>query len=227
MDPIFSHSYTESVGHMYPTTPEDMIQAITASGRFLKDFRKGDTIHIQNKMRSSGNYTLSEAPGTNFAPEFKPFFTPGEMLRLGVFEGKYLNDCFTEFPAEWFLDAIAANKLRPGKPEIAVNLFQILSRQPLGVWRKNGWAPSRGGKAKQYPILANPATNPDERGWFQWYCRYWMGRRIPDLDAVQIQRWKAFARHAGAVRANCRRGDLTCRPRQRQALLQWSHNPYE
>lgn len=207
-------------------TPEDMVAILSEKGKCLKEFHKGDTILIFNKMRQSGFYVLQEAPGANFDPDFKPYFTPGEMLRLGVFEGKYLNDCLLEYPAEWFLDALGQETLRPGKPDVQVNLFKIVSRQPLNVWRDNGWAPSKGGKAKQYPILANPSTNPDERGWFQWYCRYWLGRRIPDLDAVQIARWKAFTRHAGAIKANCKAGDLTCRPRQRQALLQWAHNPY-
>ena len=207
-------------------TPEDMLKILETSGRFLKDFKKGEEISIHNKMRKGGSYVLTEQPGKNFDPIFKPFFTPGEILRLGAFEGKYMNDCILEYPAEWFLDALAQDKLCPEKPSIDVNLFKILSRQPLSVWRKNGWAPSAHGHAKQYPILADPKRNPDERGWFQWYCRYWMGRRLPELDHVQISRWRAFTRHAGGVKKNCKGADLTCRPRQRQALLQWAHNPY-
>lgn len=210
-------------------TPQDMMDILVSKGKPLASFAKGQTIHVWNKMRKGYSYELTEAPGTNL--EFSPYATPGEILAAGAFEGKYLNDCLLEFPAEWFLNALSLGKLSPGKASIEVNQFQILSRLPLGDWQKNGWVPPskgsrRGKNAKGRDILSDPAKNPDERGWFQWYCRYWMGRRLPELDAVQIGRWKAFTRHAGAIKKNCSAGALTCRPRQRQALLQWAWNPY-
>jgi hypothetical protein len=207
-------------------TPEDMLKEIQHKGRPLSSFKKGEPIEVNDKMQKGYTYTLQETPGTNFAPDFQPFYSPGQMLRLGVFEGKYLNDCIGEFPAEWFLDAIALDKLRPQGADISINLFNIKSRLPLSQWRKSGWVPSKGAKSSQHEELSNASLNHDPRGWFQWYCRYWMGRRIPELDTVQIKRWKAFTRHQGAVKKNCTSGDVTCRPRQRQALLQWSYNPF-
>jgi hypothetical protein len=201
---------------------KSMLQTLEERGKKLSEFKKGHVIKAKNKMVSNYDYLLSEHPNSNFDPEFKPHFTPAEILRLGAFEGKYLNDCTTEFPAEWFIDAIALDKLRPEKADISVNAFKILSRQPLSCWREKDWAPHKDGKG----TLGSLLTNPDERGWFQWYCRYWLGRRIPELDKVQIKRWKAFKRHAGQIKANCKPGDLTCRPRQRQALLHWAYNPF-
>jgi hypothetical protein len=210
---------------------EEMIKKLKTRGRPLASFHKGQTIHVSNKMERSYTYTLDADPGKDLDPGFQPFLDPGEMLAMGVFEGKYMNDCIDEFPAEWFLRALALEKLSPGKPDISVNYFQILSRLPLSEWRAKGWVPPESGKRRQKnslgrDILNDPERNPDERGWFQWYCRYWMGRRLPELDAVQIGRWRAFKRHAGGIKANCSPGDLSCRPRQRQALLQWAYNPF-
>ena len=191
----------------------------------LGSFQKGDRITVHDKMQHGYSYVLAEAPGTNFAPEFKPYADPGEMLAMGVFEGKYLNDCVGEFPSEWFAGAAALGKLSPGGADVSVNAFGVHSRQPLKAWRKAGWIPG-GGADKRFGVLSSREKNPDIRGWFQWYCRYWMGRRIPELDVIQIKRWKAFTRHAGQIKANCSVGDLDCRPIQRQALLQWAHNPF-
>lgn len=160
-------------------------------------------IVVNDRMQTGYRYSLLELAGKRFAEEFKPHFSPREMLEMGVFEGRYLNDCTQEFPAEWFENAKICRD-----PDPSLNYFGIKSRQPLAVWRQNGWI-----------------YGPDPRGWFQWYCRYYLGRRLPDIDRIQIKRWKGFARHAGQVRANCYPGDVFCRPRQRQALLQWSHDP--
>jgi len=160
---------------------------------------------VSDKMQQGYEYVLSAPAGEAFAPDFMPELTPKEMLELGVFEGHYLNDCRAEFPADWFENA----KLSPEAPDVMKNYFQIKSRMSLSEWRKRGW------------ILA-----PDPRGWFQWYCRYYMGRRIPEIDAVQIRRWKAFKRHKAQVEQNCLPADLSCRRRQRQALLQWAYDPF-
>ena len=206
-------------------TKDWMLRSLKEKGKSLAEFTKGDTIRVKNRMVSSYTYTLAENPGTAFDPNFTPYLSPGEMLALGVFEGKYLNDCIEEFPAEWFLGALAMDSLRPEGADISANYFGVDSRQPLGAWKKAGWVPG-GSVDKRFGVLSDKKKNPDERGWFQWYCRYYMGRRIPDLDAVQIGRWRAFTRHAGQIKANCKPGDLSCRPRQRQGLLQWSHNPF-
>lgn len=202
---------------------ENMLKQLKEKGRPLADFKKGDVVHVSNKMVKGYSYTLSEEPGTNLA--FKPYATPGEMLALGVFEGKYMNDCIGEYPSEWFMNALALGKLSPQGADPSVNAFAVKSRQNLDVWVENGWVPG-GGKSKPHPILSERDTNPDERGWFQWFCRYFMGRRLPDLDKVQIGRWNAFTRHAGQIKKNCKPGDLSCRPVQRQGLLQWARNPF-
>ena len=160
-------------------------------------------IEVNDKMQTGYRYVLSAPIGENFSIEFKPFYTPAKMLEMGIFEGKYCNDCKDEFPQSWFQSAKLSDV-----SDININYFKIKSRQPLSFWKDKGWI-----------------YGPDPRGWFQWYCRYYLGRRLPDIDANQIKRWRAFTRHAGQIRANCRPGDISCRPRQRQALLQWSHDP--
>jgi hypothetical protein len=212
---------------------ERVLAAVNRHGRPLAAFKRGDRVRGATGMalRRGYSYVLEAEPGSDFAEGFSPELTPGEMLMLGVFEGKYLNDCVSEFPAEWFLGALMTGSLSPaGADPERCNYFKTKSRLPLAEWRRGGWAPRHGGHrgaADRYGgVLADPDINPDERGWFQWYCRYWMGRRLPEIDTIQIKRWRAFRRHAGAIRANCARGDLTCRPRERQALLQWAYNPF-
>lgn len=161
------------------------------------------TVVVSDRMQHGYRYVLTEPIGKHFHPDFKPDLTPKQMLALGVFGGKYLTDCQAEFPADWFVRA----KLSPLRSDPKLNFFGVKASQSLSVWQKKGWI---------YP--------EDPRGWFQWYCRYYMGRRILGEDERQIKRWQAIARHAAQIVRHCRPHDLSCRPRQRQALLHWAYD---
>jgi hypothetical protein len=160
---------------------------------------------VDDRMQRGYRYELTEPEGTHFDPEFRPELTPAEMLELGVFGGKYMTDCRGEFPAEWFENA----RLSPGRRDPTLNFFGVDASKPLATWREKGWI-----------------YDEDPRGWFQWYCRYFLGRRCPD-DERQIKRWKAMVRHVAQIRKHCMPGDLDCRPRQRQALLHWAYDSRE
>ncbi|MDD3285051.1 MAG: hypothetical protein PHG95_00195 [Patescibacteria group bacterium] len=160
------------------------------------------TIIVNDLMQKGYRYQLTEPMGRNFDSEFKPELSPKEMLALGVFGGRYMTDCRQEFPADWYRGAKLCARFHDPK----LNFFGVNASQPLSVWRFKGW------------------IHPDDpRGWFQWYCRYYLGRRHED-DKRQIRRWRAFRRHLLAVQKNCRRGDFKCRPKQRQALLHWAYD---
>jgi hypothetical protein len=161
------------------------------------------TVVVTDKMQKGYRYVLVAPTGRNFDPEFTPELTPKQMLRLGVFGGKYMTDCRNEFPKSWFAGA----KLSPERRDPSLNFFGVEASQKLSEWRRKGWI-----------------HDDDPRGWFQWYCRYYLGRRIPDEDARQIRRWKAIRRHVRQIALNCQPGELTCRKRQRQALLHWAYD---
>lgn len=157
---------------------------------------------IVNDRMQSYSYSLTEPIGRNFRDDFDPELTPKEMLEMGIFGGKYMTDCREEFPASWFLKA----KLCAERHDPSLNFFGVNASKPLSYWEEKDW------------------IHPDDpRGWFQWYCRYYMGRRHPD-DERQIKRWRAMTRHIAQISKNCAPGDLACRPRQRQALLHWAYD---
>lgn len=159
-------------------------------------------IQVSDLMQAGYCYLLTEPAGRNFHPDSRPELTPKEMLELGVFGGKYMTDCTKEFPSDWFDNA----RLCSERHDPELNFFGINASQPLSEWRRKGWI-----------------YDEDPRGWFQWYCRYYMGRRCPDDDR-QIKRWQAMRRHIAQIGNNCRKGDLNCRRKQRQALLHWAYD---
>lgn len=161
------------------------------------------SVTVHDMMQHHYTYQLSAPEGKQFAEPFTPDLTPKQMLELGVFGGKYMTDCTDEFPADWFTNAKLCHDFHD--PEL--NYFGINASQPLAVWIEKGWI-----------------FEEDPRGWFQWYCRYYMGRRIPTEDQRQIARWKAMRRHVGQVKAHCTPGDQLCRRKQRQALLHWAYD---
>lgn len=158
---------------------------------------------MNDRMQQGYEYDLVAPVGKNFDPGFKPELTPKEMLSLGVFGGKYMTDCAAEFPKDWFADAKLCSEFHDPK----LNMFGVNASQPLSVWRAKGWI-----------------YKEDPRGWFQWYCRYFMGRRLPEEDARQIKRWRAIARHLAQIKKNCEVGNLGCRRKQRQAVLHWAYD---
>jgi hypothetical protein len=162
----------------------------------------GKKIKVDDKMQKGYVYELTEPIGGNFHPDFIPHLTPQEMLELGVFGGKYMTDGRGEFPPDWFANA----KLCPERHDPELNFFKVNAGQPLSVWRRKGWI-----------------HEDDPRGWFQWYCRYYLGRRHED-DLRQIKRWRGYKRHWTQVENNCPKGDCDCRPKQRQSLLHWAYD---
>jgi hypothetical protein len=145
--------------------------------------------------------TISLESNQKWDPRFAPCYTPLEMLEKGVFEGKYIN-AVKGLPASWY--KVKKVLAKDQDPDPSINAFGIKSRQPLSVWKKNGW------------------IKTDKNGWFEWYCHYFLGRRLGKEDEWQIGRWRSFvARHQGQIDASGKKNDLKAREKQRQGLLQW------
>lgn len=161
-----------------------------------------EKVIVEEQYQSGYEYERTEKPGKNFDSDFKPDLTPKQMLQLGIFAGNYFYEVPNEFPGDWFKGIELASV-----PDKKRNFYKIMASQPLKEWQRKGWI-----------------CPEDPKGWFLWYCRYYMGRRIPEEDARQIRRWKNIRRHISQVQKYCLPGDLHCRPRQRQAILHWAYD---
>ena len=164
---------------------------------------KAKQVIVHDRIQKKYSYELTETVGKNFDSLFRPDLTPQEMLEIGVFGGKYMTDCKNEFPKSWYKNA----KLALDKKDKNLNYFRVDASQSLAIWKTKGWI-----------------YKDDPRGWFQWYCRYYMGRRLPEEDQRQIKRWRMMVRHVAQIRNKCRVGDMSCNTKQRQALLHWAYD---
>lgn len=164
-------------------------------------------ILYSDSFQKNYQYTTTRPVGKNFDPEFKPDLTPKEMLELGVFGGAYFIGVKglipSDVPKSWFKGVRLSSD---GEKHKELNYFGVSASQPLSVWQEKGWI-----------------NKADPHGWFEWYCRYYLGRRSDD-DERQIKRWKAVRRHISQIKKHCRAGQSSCRPRQRQALLHWAYD---
>ena len=140
----------------------------------------------------------------DFYKLFKPQLTPQKMLVMGVFGSSYFGGKTKEYPKSWFKNAKLSKTF-----DVEKNRFRVKAGLTRKEWLDKGWI-----------------FREDSLGWFQWYCRFTNGRRIPHIDEIQIKRWKNFTRHVKAIKKNCEEGDLFCRRRQRQAILQWAYDPF-
>ena len=193
--------YSSAILHNHELMSHGPLLAYMIIGRHTRSMTQ-KLVSVEDKMQQGYSYLLTEPVGKNFATDFTPDLSPKQMLELGVFGGVYMRDCKPEFPSDWFTNA----KLSLTSRDNRLNYFGVNASQPLKVWEQKGWIHPQ-----------------DPRGWFQWYCRYNMGRRSAD-DTRQIKRWKAMKRHVAQLRSHCHKGDELCRRRQRQALLHWAYD---
>eukprot|EP00762_Andalucia_godoyi_P006449 ANDGO_02941.mRNA.1 hypothetical protein len=194
----------------HPMTHADLEKLIPYA-RPLSEFKKGAVIGVWSYMQRGYMYQLDENPNENFAADFAPAYDPAQLLLLGIFEGHFFNDCILEYPREWFEQALQQNKLSPEKPDPTLNCFGVKSRLSLKEWKERGWV-----------------AGEDRRGWMEWYFRYWLGRRDPEVDKFQIEQWNKFTEQQLKVKEVCEAnpGDRTTLALERQHLLQWSHEVF-
>jgi hypothetical protein len=119
-------------------------------------------IVVKENYQTGYVYSTEKAPGKDFDPYFIHELTPAEMLSLGVFGGNYFNEVPDEFPNAWFK---GVNLSKTGHANKDLNFFKVNASQSLKEWQRKGWI-----------------YDEDPHGWFLWYCRYYIGRRIPAED---------------------------------------------
>ena len=128
-------------------------------------------------------------------PAFTPNKSPEEMLREGCFGGSYFRPLYSrrlgttvaedylELPASWYSGLDVEKYLLSPVYDPEINKYKVSSGQTIEEWEAAGWI----------------NHTYDVRGWFQWYCRFFVGRRCED-DERQISRWRKCVGETGRWR---------------------------
>lgn len=128
-------------------------------------------------------------------PDFTPNKTPAEVMREGAFGGSYFRPLYSkrlrttisgdhaELPADWTAGLDISRYLTAREYDADANKFKVACGQSIEEWEAAGWIDHRF----------------DVRGWFQWYCRFYQGRRCED-DERQVGRWRRCVGETGRWR---------------------------
>lgn len=159
-------------------------------------------------------------------PEFTPNMTPKEVLQGGSFGGTYFRpiyssitkqhykDVWQELPEDWLDGLNISKQVASSTYRENVNTYNVKCGGSLEMWESSGWI-----------------VPQDPYGWFQWYCRFYQGRRTMD-DARQISRWAKCAGVKGrwrqnlitkVVRSGCAYDNSGVSPVVRQTLQHWGY----
>jgi len=161
-------------------------------------------------------------------PDFRPNLSPQQVLQMGSFGGTYFRPIYSgvtkksytaaevtkEYPKEWFKGLNMKKQVTSSNYQNSVNQYNAKCGGSLEMWESKGWM-----------------ANIDPYGWFQWYCRFYQGRRSTDDDR-QIGRWKKCTSPKGRWRNNLigkifrssgKINDLNVSPVIRQVLQHWGY----
>ena len=161
-------------------------------------------------------------------PDFTPNLTPKEVLQMGSFGGtyfrpiyssvtkqKYGKEVWEELPKEWLEGLNVRTMVSSSLYDASRNKYKVKCGASLEEWENSGWM-----------------HRQDPYGWFQWYCRFYQGRRTED-DARQVDRWAKCAGERGRwknnliskiVKAGCGWDNTTVSPVVRQTLQHWAYS---
>ena len=144
---------------------------------------------------------------------FRPNISPLDVIKKGAFGGTYFRDIFSGVNNKWYqnswkefreLEGIGKKYYCSDFYDVSLNCYGVEIGTSLRFWERKGWI-----------------NELDPYGWFQWYFRYWKGRRSED-DQRQIGRWKRIAsRFVDILNEMVSEGRVSLKIRQ--ILLHWCY----